>query len=108
MKRYLFLVVALVLAAVFVIFSYRQTRGMPDYAARTGEPCATCHVNPAGGGMLADRGRAWVAAGKPDKVPALAATPTPTPAPSPAPGEPKPTTPPPPPETEYGGCGYDK
>lgn len=23
---------------------------LPDYAAKTGQPCATCHVNPAGGG----------------------------------------------------------
>lgn len=44
---------------------------LPEYATRTGEPCATCHVNPAGGGARTLRGSLWVVAGKPDQVPPL-------------------------------------
>jgi len=66
--------VLLVIAGVFagvLLFGQRPTHALPDYAARTGEPCATCHINPAGGGPRNQRGLLWVAAGKPDKVPAL-------------------------------------
>lgn len=55
-----------------LLFAFRPSaRALPEYMARTGEPCATCHVNPAGGGPLTARGSQWVAAGKPDKVPPL-------------------------------------
>ena len=44
---------------------------LPEYAKRTGEPCATCHVNPGGGGPRTLRGALWASKGKPDEVPAL-------------------------------------
>jgi mono/diheme cytochrome c family protein len=44
---------------------------LPEYAKRTGESCATCHVNPGGGGPRTLRGALWAAKGKPDEVPAL-------------------------------------
>jgi hypothetical protein len=44
---------------------------LPEYAARTGQACAVCHVNPAGGGPRTVRGLLWVAQGKPDQVPPL-------------------------------------
>jgi len=68
--RNFLLVVAGVVAGV-LLFGQGTTRALPDYAARTGEPCATCHINPAGGGPRNQRGLLWVAAGKPDKVPPL-------------------------------------
>ena len=51
--------------------SARTAHALPEYAARTGEPCATCHVSPGGGGPRTLRGLLWAARGKPDKVPAL-------------------------------------
>lgn len=44
---------------------------LPEYASRTGEPCATCHVSPGGGGPRTLRGLLWAARGKPDQVPTL-------------------------------------
>ncbi|MBI3361647.1 MAG: cytochrome c [Chloroflexi bacterium] len=56
-----------------VIFSWgaRTAHALPEYAARTGEPCATCHVSPGGGGPRTLRGLLWAARGRPDKVPTL-------------------------------------
>lgn len=44
---------------------------LPEYANRTGEPCATCHVSPGGGGPRTLRGLLWAARGRPDQVPSL-------------------------------------
>ncbi len=44
---------------------------LPEYANRTGEPCATCHVNPGGGGPRTLRGLLWSARGRADAVPEL-------------------------------------
>lgn len=44
---------------------------LPEYAKRTGESCATCHVNPGGGGPRTLRGALWAARGKSDQVPSL-------------------------------------
>ncbi len=49
----------------------RPAQALPEYAARTGEACATCHVNPGGGGPRTMRGLLWAARGRPDKVPVL-------------------------------------
>ena len=60
------------LIAGALLFAFRQpARALPEYMARTGEACATCHVNPAGGGPLTARGSLWLAEGKPDQVPPL-------------------------------------
>lgn len=64
------LVFPLVLASIVLfIFAVSPARAMPEYAARVGEPCATCHVSPAGGGLRNVRGQAWVASDKPAVVP---------------------------------------
>lgn len=44
---------------------------LPEYSAQVGEPCASCHVSPSGGGPRAPRGTAWVASNKPGVVPDL-------------------------------------
>src|SRR5512138_175160 len=62
--------VVLGLAVGLLLFgAMPQAHALPEYGTRTGEPCATCHVNPAGGGPRTARGALWIAAGKPDKVP---------------------------------------
>ena len=50
-----------------------QRQALPEYATQTGEPCATCHISPSGGGLRTPRGQAWVGSDKPGAVPALAA-----------------------------------
>ena len=56
----------------FLLFAIRPVaHALPEYATRTGESCATCHVNPAGGGPRTMRGTLWIAAGRPDTVPPL-------------------------------------
>ncbi|MDP2663050.1 MAG: LPXTG cell wall anchor domain-containing protein [Dehalococcoidia bacterium] len=59
-------VAALVASAGAVILAtglFGATTGLalPDYATKTGQACATCHVNPAGGGALTARGQAFAA-----------------------------------------------
>lgn len=70
-----FLKLAIVVIVVFVsmaIASWSEpVYALPEYAEHTGETCATCHVNPGGGGPRTLRGALWAAKGKPDKVPAL-------------------------------------
>lgn len=55
---------------VLSLFIAEPAHALPEYAKRTGEACATCHVNP-GGGPRTLRGALWAARGKADKVPAL-------------------------------------
>lgn len=62
----------LLAGVILIIFVVSPARAMPDYAASTGEPCATCHVSPAGGGLRNVRGQAWVASDKPAVVPSTA------------------------------------
>jgi mono/diheme cytochrome c family protein len=54
-----------------ILLNEHRVYALPEYAKRTGEACATCHVNPGGGGPRTLRGALWAAKGKPDKVPAL-------------------------------------
>jgi mono/diheme cytochrome c family protein len=67
--------IALVGFSVFVLIAQgandRPAHAFPEYAERTGEPCATCHVNPGGGGPRTLRGLLWAARGRPDSVPEL-------------------------------------
>lgn len=64
--------IALGAAVGFLLFAVRPVaHALPEYATRTGESCATCHVNPAGGGPRTMRGTLWIAAGRPDQVPPL-------------------------------------
>jgi len=65
-----------ILAGV-LLFHTSVASALPEYAERTGQPCSTCHINPAGGGPRTERGMLWVASGKPDVVPELPSQPQP-------------------------------
>ena len=74
MKRVLFLGCLFVILAVFLAFLTWPTdevQALPEYSAQTGEPCATCHISPSGGGPRTPRGQAWIADEKPGTVPNL-------------------------------------
>ncbi len=68
---------AIVIMALAVYLGLRLSWGeqpvhaLPEYAPRTGEPCATCHVSAGGGGPRTMRGMLWAARGRPDEVPDL-------------------------------------
>ncbi len=64
------LFIALV-TAVKLTATDQSVHALPEYAPRTGEACATCHVNPGGGGPRTLRGLLWAARGRPDQVPQL-------------------------------------
>lgn len=71
MKRLSIILFLLVLlsATLLAALSRPQTaQALPEYSARIGEPCATCHISPSGGGPRGPRGQAWVGAGKPGAV----------------------------------------
>lgn len=61
--------------AIFIFLaisaSSNSVQALPEYSHRTGESCATCHVNPGGGGPRTLRGALWAAQGRADEVPAL-------------------------------------
>lgn len=63
---------AVLFVMILVLITPRPTQALPEYAQRTGEPCATCHVSPGGGGPRTMRGLLWIADGRPDKVRAFA------------------------------------
>ena len=70
-----FVIAALAVVGIFsfiLFWSATPGHALPEYANRTGEPCATCHVSPGGGGPRTLRGLIWASKGKPDKVPELA------------------------------------
>lgn len=71
MKRRPVILIALVVLGVLMVLATSTTQALPEYAAQTGEPCASCHISPSGGGARTPRGQAWVGAGKPGQVPAL-------------------------------------
>ncbi len=71
MKRFLifFGSLLLVTALLLALMPASTASALPEYSSQTGEPCATCHVSPSGGGPRGPRGQAWVASGKPGAVP---------------------------------------
>lgn len=88
----LFVVVSMV-AALGLLLRPTPGTALPDYASKTGQVCATCHVNPAGGGTLTARGQAFAAIGTHTTDPAgawaqVSGAPAPAPAPAPATGGP--------------------
>ncbi|MBI2909542.1 MAG: hypothetical protein HYX92_18010 [Chloroflexi bacterium] len=90
-KRLTIVLMSVSLVALLVLL-WRATpsEAMPDYAAKTGQACGTCHVNPAGGGTLTATGQAFAAIPTHISDPAgawaqVAAAPAPAPAPVPAP-----------------------
>jgi len=68
------LVLILLFVGLALIFFFHPAgvQALPEYSAQTGEPCATCHLSPSGGGPRGPRGQAWVGAGKPGAAPSLA------------------------------------
>ncbi len=68
---FLFSSVLLVVVFTALWASSKTAYALPEYATRTDEPCAACHVNAGGGGPRTLRGLLWAAKGKPDKVPVL-------------------------------------
>ncbi len=69
MQRLLVISFVAVLLISLALGLATPTRAMPEYATQVGEPCASCHVSPAGGGMRNVRGQAWVTQGRPSTVP---------------------------------------
>lgn len=81
MKSYLanFLKISIILFIGFGVFLWaslfldtQRVHALPEYAQRTDESCAACHVNPGGGGPRTLRGLLWAAQGRPDLMPELA------------------------------------
>jgi len=54
-----------------LLLASQPTGALPEYSTQTGEPCASCHISPSGGGLRTPRGQAWVGGGRPGTVPAL-------------------------------------
>lgn len=75
MKRTVYIIGLLALGIFLVLaasgWQVETAAALPEYASQTGEPCATCHVSPSGGGVRTPRGQAWVAGSKPAEVPDL-------------------------------------
>jgi hypothetical protein len=73
MKRFwLFSILLITIVITLAFISQPTIQALPEYAAQTGEPCASCHVSPSGGGPRTLRGQAWIAAQKPGAVPDVA------------------------------------
>ncbi len=70
-----YVAIALAVVGVFGLITLiappTPAHALPEFAARTGESCGTCHVSPGGGGPRTLRGMLWAARGKPDQVPQL-------------------------------------
>jgi hypothetical protein len=74
MKKYFLLgtvILGVGLILILLTFPMREASALPEYAAQTGEPCATCHISPSGGGPRTPRGQGWIADKKPGAVPDL-------------------------------------
>ncbi len=71
MKRLLILLGMFFLITAFflALLPVSPAGALPEYASQTGEPCASCHISPSGGGPRGPRGQAWVASEKPGYVP---------------------------------------
>ncbi len=67
----LIVLAAAVLIALAAYAGGQPVYALPEYAARTGEACAACHVSAGGGGPRTLRGMLWAAQGKPDQLPSL-------------------------------------
>lgn len=70
MRRSVILTILLTLImAVLLVTLAADVQALPEYSSQTGEPCASCHISPSGGGPRGPRGQAWVGSGKPGEVP---------------------------------------
>ncbi len=50
-------------ASAGLVVAPRHAAALPAYAAKEGKPCGYCHVNPAGGLPLSDKGKQYQANG---------------------------------------------
>jgi hypothetical protein len=69
MKRICLISILLLTIIITLALAGKPSQALPEYSSQTGEPCASCHISPSGGGPRTLRGQAWVAAGKPGAVP---------------------------------------
>lgn len=71
MRRSALVGLLVILSVVVLLLASQPTGALPEYSTQTGEPCASCHISPSGGGLRTPRGQAWVGSGRPGTVPAL-------------------------------------
>lgn len=71
MRRGALVGLLVIISVVLLLLAGRPTGALPEYSTQTGEPCASCHISPSGGGLRTPRGQAWVGSGRPGTVPAL-------------------------------------
>ncbi len=72
LKYFILIALSLMIVVIVMLWAGSSTvYALPEYASRTGEPCAACHVSAGGGGPRTLRGLLWSARGRPDKVPDL-------------------------------------
>ena len=50
---------AVVIGGALTIAAPRSADAKPEFAAKTGKPCGSCHKNPAGGGELTGAGEKY-------------------------------------------------
>lgn len=66
--------VAVIATVLLLVIVPPPAHALPEYSDRTGDPCATCHVNPGGGGPRTLRGMLWTAQNRPNDVPTVGDT----------------------------------
>lgn len=71
MRRFMLIGTILIVVGLVLALTSQSTQALPEYSAQTGEPCASCHVSPSGGGIRTPGGQAWVGLGRPGYVPEL-------------------------------------
>jgi len=49
----------MLIAGAGLVVAPQHAAATPAYAAKEGKPCAYCHVSPAGGGALTDKGKEY-------------------------------------------------
>ena len=54
---------AILIAGAMSVTVSQPASAKPEFAAKTGKPCAACHTNPAGGGKLKAAGEKFKANG---------------------------------------------
>jgi len=69
-RRLGIVVLLLIAATVLAALAGSVARATPDYAVRTGKPCAYCHERPEGGGALSAMGTAFARGGHQWPIPA--------------------------------------
>ncbi|MGQ9840585.1 MAG: hypothetical protein ACUVR4_08705 [Anaerolineae bacterium] len=71
MRRSALVGLLVIISVVVPLLASQPTGALPEYSIQTGEPCASCHISPSGGGLRTPRGQAWVGSGRPGSVPSL-------------------------------------